>query len=91
MDKIRKAVLFGIKWRYVIALIVFTFCVIFKVHGSSINEYNKMFSNYEEYSSESVLLGESRSIRSDEWLVHTPYYMSQEYNDFDKIKLIKIN
>ena len=75
---------FIIKWRYLIALIVFVLCVVFKIHGSSINEYNRLFSNYDEYSSESLVLGKSRSIRSDDWLVQTPYYMSQYYNDYDK-------
>ena len=84
MDWVRRAVLFIIKWRYVVALIVFILCVIFKVHGSSINEYNRLFANYDEYARESVLMGESRAIRSDEWLVHTPYYMSQAYNGFGK-------
>ncbi len=62
----------------------FVICVALNIHGSSINEYNKLFSNYSDYSSQSIIVGESRSIRSDEWLVHTPYYMSQYYNDFDK-------
>ena len=84
MSKIRSAVLFVIKWRYLIALLVFVFCVIFKVHGSSINEYNKMFANYDQYESESVILGKSRGVRSDEWLVHAPYYMSQYYNNYEK-------
>lgn len=76
--------LFCIKWRYLIALVVFILCVAFKVHGSSINEYNKLFDNYDSYESQSVILGKSRSIRSDEWLVHAPYYMSQSYNDYNK-------
>lgn len=84
LDFIKRAILFVIKWRYLIALVVFVFCVIFKVHGSSINEYNKMFANYGEYVSQSVILGKSRAIRSDEWRVHTPYYMSQAYNDYAK-------
>ena len=84
LGKIRFGVLFCIKWRYLIALVVFVLCVAFKVHGSSINEYNKLFDKYDEYKSQSVVLGESRAIRSDEWLVHAPYYMSQSYNDYDK-------
>lgn len=83
-ENIKRAVNFCIKWRYLIALIIFIICVIFKVHGSSINEYNKMFDNYEQYASETILLGESRTIRSDEWVVHTPYYMSQTYNNYEK-------
>lgn len=83
-NKIKRGLLFCVKWRYLIALGFFVLCVIFNIHGSSINEYNKLFANYSEYSSQSVIIGESRPIRSDEWLVHTPYYMSQYYNDFGK-------
>ena len=81
---LKNVVLFIIKWRYLIALVVFVLCVAFKIHGSSINEYNVLFSNYDEYRSESILLGESRGIRSDEWIGQTPYFMSQYYNDYDK-------
>lgn len=88
LEKVRKklntAGLFVIKWRYLIALVVFIFCVAFKLHGSSISEYNKLFTDAESYNSESLILGESRAVRSDEWLVHTPYYISQVYNDFNK-------
>lgn len=81
---VKSGALFLIKWRYLVALVVFIFCVLFKVSGSSIAEYNRMFENLEQYNSESLVIGESRGIRSDEWLVHTPYYMSQTYNNFGK-------
>lgn len=82
--KLRTSVLFCVKWRYLIALLVFIFCVVFKLHGSSINEYNKMFNNSSESTYDGVIIGESRAIRSDEYKVHTPYYMSQYYNGFAK-------
>ena len=84
LNFLKVSILFMIKWRYLIALVVFILCVVFKIHGSSINEYNKLFANYESYESESLVLRQSRPIRSDEWLVQTPYYMSQYYNDYDK-------
>ena len=84
LDWIKKGINFCIKWRYLVALLVFIFCVVFKIHGSSINEYNKMLGNYDKYASETLILGDSRMIRSDEWVVHTPYYVSQSYNDYDK-------
>lgn len=84
-NKGKAVALFCVKWRYPIALLVFIFCVAFNLHGSSINEYNKLFNNYSQYEESSVVVGESRSVRSDEWLVHTPYYMSQSYNGFDRI------
>ncbi|MBR2753950.1 hypothetical protein IKD82_02205 [Candidatus Saccharibacteria bacterium] len=83
-NKIKAAVLFCIKWRYLIALIVFVLCVVLKIHGSSIAEYNDLFSGSESYNAEQIVAGDSRTIRSDEWLVHTPYYMSQSYNNFGK-------
>ena len=81
---LRVIILFVIKWRYLIALLVFVLCVAFKIHGSSINEYNKYFDHYADYESESLLVGNSRPVRSDEWLVHTPSYISQSYNNFEK-------
>ncbi len=84
LEKLRTGVLFLIKWRYLVALIIFAICVAFNLHGSSIAEYNKMFNYSESYNAEGIVLGESRAIRSDEWIVHTPYYMSQVYNDFAK-------
>ena len=84
MKKMRVWGAFCVRWRYLIALLFFVFCVAFNLHGSSINEYNKLFSYSENYDVEGVIVGDSRSIRSDEWIVHTPYYMSQQYNDFGK-------
>ncbi len=81
-----KSITFVVKWRYLLALIAFVFCVAFNLHGSSIAIFNNYFtdSNIDEYNSESVVLGTPRSIRSDEYMVHTPYYMSQTYNNFEK-------
>lgn len=84
LSHLRVMVLFLIKWRYLVALVVFAVCVALNLHGSSINEYNKLFVNYDQYESESVVLGKSRGVRSDEWLVHAPYYMSQQYNNYEK-------
>ncbi|MBQ3271050.1 hypothetical protein IJH10_00385 [Candidatus Saccharibacteria bacterium] len=88
LRKVQKAaknsILFAIKWRYLIALIVFVLCVVLKLHGSSIAIYDDMFTSSEQPGSSSVIAGKPRTIRSDEWLVHTPYYMSQAYNNFEK-------
>ena len=81
--KLEAGVLFCIKWRYLIALIVFVLCVALNLHGSSIGLYDEMFLDDND-AGRSVLIGKSHAIRSDEWLVHTPYYMSQEYNDFGR-------
>lgn len=69
--------------RYFIFLILFVLCVIFKLHGSSIGMYN-YYLNGEENAKRTEILGISRGIRSDEWMVHTPYYFSQKYNKYNK-------
>lgn len=81
---LNKSLDFCVKWRYLIALVLFVFCVIFQLHGSSIAEYNNLFDNAAEYNQQSIVVGKSRTIRGDEWAVHTPYYMSQYYNNYDK-------
>ena len=80
----KKVVLFCIKWRYLIALCAMIIGVVFQLHGSSINCYNLMFENSEQYNNDSIVLGDSRGIRSDEWLVNVPNQMSQQYNGFEK-------
>ena len=75
---------FFIKYRYLVALSLFIILVIFKVNGSSIGIYNNYFPSEGKTSESEVLLGISREIRSDEWMVHTPYYFSQYYNNFQK-------
>ena len=82
--EVEKIGLLCIKWRYLIAAAIFVFCVVFQIHGSSIAEYNNLFENSAEYNEESIILGKSRTIRGDEWAVSTPYFMSQQYNDFNK-------
>lgn len=84
LNWLNKSIDFCIKWRYPIALVVFIFCVIFQLHGSSIAEYNNLFDNTADYNQQSIVVGKSRTIRGDEWAVHTPYYMSQNYNNYEK-------
>ena len=83
-DKVTMIFNFLIKYRYLVALILFIILVIFKVNGSSIGVYNTYFPTEGKTAESEVLLGESREIRSDEWMVHTPYYFSQYYNDYQK-------
>lgn len=62
------------RYRYIIAVIVFAFLVIFKFHGSSIG----MWENYYGDSKvNTIYFGQVRDIRTDEWLVQTPLYLSQ--------------
>lgn len=79
-----------IDYRYLVGLIIFVICVLFKLHGSSIEYWNNIFPDNVQNTS-NVIFGNDRGIRSDEWNVHTPYYMSQVYNNFklynDKVSL----
>ncbi|EOI04946.1 hypothetical protein UAY_00718 [Enterococcus moraviensis ATCC BAA-383] len=67
-----------IKARFLIALALFIFILVFKIHGSSINMWDQYVSDYtEDGDKQGVILGKPRPIRSDEWMVQTPYSLSQ--------------
>lgn len=74
-----------LQYRYFIALLIFVICVSLKISGSSIGMYNYYFPQAQMTENSNILLGTSRGIRSDEWLVQTPYYFSQYTNDFQRI------
>ncbi|MBC3889280.1 hypothetical protein GH810_13245 [Acetobacterium paludosum] len=67
---------FFINYRYRIAAIVFVILVVLGINFSSLASWET--TTYEE--SHSVIFGQARSIRSDEWLVETPWVLSQ-YNE----------
>ena len=73
-------------FRWLIAFLVFIILVISKIHFSSIGFYNEIFPTVcNEKEAESYrIYGEHRAIRSDEWMVHTPKYFSQKYNNFNR-------
>lgn len=71
---------FIINKRLIIGILIIILFTILKISGSSINEWNTFFNDGENYNG--VLLGESRSIRSDEWAVFTPMALSQTKSDF---------
>lgn len=73
-----------IQFRYLIALIIFIVCLIFRLHGSSVSVYNYEFSNKIDESETGLLIGEGRGIRGDEFNVQLPYYFSQYYNDYEE-------
>lgn len=83
-EKTKRILNFCVKHRYKIAIIMFVVLVMCKVNFSSIGMWN----NYIREGVDSTLFGESRAIRSDEWLVTTPFNLSQQYNGF---KLINDN
>ncbi len=67
---------FVYKYRYYISLLVIAVCVLFQIHGSSINELNIFNVNH------NPLLGISRPIRADEYDINTLLAFSQYPNHF---------
>lgn len=72
-----------IKYRYIVALVIFVVCLIFKLHGSSINVFSSIFTDKIDDNVSSVIIGNGRNLRSDEFNVQLPYYFSQYYNDYE--------
>lgn len=64
---------FLFRYRFLLCLILFVFCVLLEVSGSSIGMWN----TYVGGSDGGILLGVSRPIRTDEWAVSTPMALSQ--------------
>ena len=64
------------KYRIVLSVLVVFVCVIFQIHGSSINELNFFGLKHD------IILGVSRQIRTDEFNVNTMLAFSQYCNDF---------
>ena len=63
------------KYRYLIGILILAICVVFEISGSSIGCWNNFLDGKEK----NVILGKSRSIRSDEWAVNTPMAFSQKF------------
>ena len=72
----KKALDFIYKYRYWLSLAIIVICVVFQIHGSSINELN-LFSVKHE-----LIFGISRNVRSDEYIVNTLFAFSQYQNNF---------
>ena len=81
-DLFDKIIDISIKFRYLIYLIIFLFCVLLKLHGSSIGIYSEFFQEKSHEEHRTILYGVTRGIRADEFTVLTPYYINQTYNDF---------
>lgn len=71
-----------IKLRFVLALIGLFLIVFFRLNGSSITVWNGQLHDQDHGKRNTVLLGESRIVRSDEWMVQMPFYGSQTKKDF---------
>lgn len=74
-NKAIKVIDFCIKYRYIIAIIAFIIMVACKINFSSVDAWSLYVYGGDEQSG--TILGTYRAIRSDEWLVQTPYIMSQ--------------
>ncbi|WP_296884873.1 hypothetical protein [uncultured Methanobrevibacter sp.] len=76
-NELRQKVLdFIYKYRYYLSVLIIAVCVIFQIHGSSINELNLFGIKH------NLIAGISRSMRSDEYLVNTMFAFSQYHNGF---------
>ena len=69
------------KKRFLLIFILLILLVLGKLHGSSINLWDNIIEPSNSFQKDSYL-GVGRSIRSDEWVVNTPYSISQQYNDY---------
>jgi hypothetical protein len=70
-----------IKFRFLIALVIFSIVVSLQLHGSSINMWDNFVGVKIDNSETSLIWGKPRAIRGDEWQVQTPYYFAQATND----------
>lgn len=73
--------LYGIlyKRRYLIALSILFFLVVNKYHGSSVTLWNYNIQPNIAIEGTEPIIGKLRQIRSDEWVINTPYTLSQKY------------
>lgn len=65
------------KKRYILAILFMIYVVAFGYSGSSIGTYTQVIQGEYQERYYTPVLGRYRSIRSDEWSVNTPLYMSQ--------------
>lgn len=68
------------KFRYLIGATVFAVLVIGGYHGSSVSFWNNYIDKGVKVENDTPIIGIARGIRSDEWLVSTPYMLSQTNN-----------
>lgn len=67
------------KYRYILALVVLFIAVLFKINGSSMGILGIFLNNTDK---DHILLGVSRTLRSDEWSVSLPFQLSQSFNHY---------
>lgn len=74
-----------IRFRYVIGIIFLVLIVALNLNGSSIGSWDKLVSERSDGKTTDVIFGKNRKVRSDEWLVQTPFYLSQVENDYSVV------
>lgn len=67
-----------------VALALFVFMVLNKYHFSSIEQFDWYIQPGEGTEYTSAVMGKSRAIRSDEWMLGVPRFLSAEYSDYGK-------
>lgn len=70
------------KKRYFICLFILTILVLGKFNGSSYGMWDNYIEPNYEVESLSPIIGSSRAIRSDEWLVNSSYVLAQSKNGY---------
>lgn len=71
-----------IRFRYIIGIIFLVLIVALNLNGSSIGSWDKIVSERSDGKKSDVIFGENREVRSDEWMVQTPFYFSQTEQDY---------
>jgi hypothetical protein len=73
------------RWSFPLALLFpLVILTILGIHGSSVGVYNRYLFG-PSYDDPDLLFGRPQPIRSDEWLVVTPYIVSQANNDYPRV------
>lgn len=67
------------RFRYLIAGVILAAFTLFEISGSSVACWSPYLN---EPASSTTLFGIPRAIRSDEWLVNLPTFLSQSFNDY---------
>ena len=75
----RTCVEWALRYRYPLAIGLLAVLVLLEIHGSSINVWGTYLGESE---TSGLLFGTPRSVRSDEWLVFTPFAFSQEHTGY---------
>lgn len=74
-----------IRFRYLIALLLFIVCLGLRLNNSSMGIYDDIFTTKNDYSVKEIYAGKAQLSRGDEFGVQTPYYFSQYYNGYKEI------